>query len=104
VVRDRGQRGPITLGLRALGSWRVAARHHARAARTFGAEAAGRSNASIESMSPPFLAVRLASSYTRDLAAARAGLDAGAFAAAWAAGEAMSLAVAVADALSDEAE
>jgi hypothetical protein len=99
LMRDRGDRGPILWGLRALGGWCVAAGQPARAARLFGAEAAARAGAPIATMEP-WAAAQAARSATA-VAAARAGLGAAAFAAAWATGAALPLEQAVADALED---
>ncbi len=102
LARDGGQPGPLTSALRDIGGWWVASGNAARAAQVFGAEAAARGSASVESMSPPFRSAALAARYAQDVAAARAGLDAHTFAAAWAEGEAMPLDDAIADALRDD--
>jgi non-specific serine/threonine protein kinase len=94
VARGRGDPGPITGVLRALGGWCVAAGHPEQAARLFGAEAAARAGAPIQ-----LLPAAQADRYPDDLAAARAALGATPFESAWAAGAAMPLDVAVAGAL-----
>jgi tetratricopeptide (TPR) repeat protein len=103
LSRESGQHAPIAMALRAMGGLWVAADNPTRAARIFGAEAAIRGSASVESMAPP-LSDALASRYEQDVAAARAGLDPHTFAAAWATGEAMALNDAVAYAMRNETD
>ena len=92
-VRFGGHAGADSLEW--LGALAGARGQPARAARLFGAAAALRRRAGVARYAPEEPA------YARDVAAARAQVDAAAFAAAWAEGEALPLEQAVAAALEE---